>query len=77
MDKDTNTTLARDKVLILYILNTLNKNITDSDLFKILSPINNINYFYFKQLLSDLVDSSLVGSYSTDEEEKQTVYEIL
>ena len=78
MDKKTNSSLGQDKVLILYILNNLKYDITESDLFKLISPINNMNYFYFKQILSDLVDAKLVGSYSKDEESEnnQTLYKI-
>ena len=65
--------LAQDKVLILYILNKLQKDITSNDLFKIMSNINNINYFYFRQILIDLVDSKLIGSYTKDE---TSVFEI-
>ncbi len=73
MDEKTNSSLAQDKVLILYILNTLKSDITDSDLFKLISPINNMNYFYFKQILSDLVDSKLVGTYTKDEENENNI----
>ena len=45
-------------------------------MFKLISPINNINYFYFKQILSDLVDSKLIGTYTKDEENNSSVYEI-
>lgn len=78
MDKNTSNSLAQDKVLILYVLNNLKHNITESDLFKLISPINNINYFYFKQILADLVDSKLVGTYTKDEENEDnpTVYEL-
>lgn len=72
MEIDTNS-LAQDKVLILYILNKLDKDITSSDLFKIMSNINDMNYFYFRQILIDLVDSKLIGSYTKDE---NSVYEI-
>ena len=48
MDNNTNS-LAQDKVLILYLLNNISRDVTESDLFKLISPINNINYFYFKQ----------------------------
>ena len=65
--------LAENKVLILYTLNTINREITDTDLFKIISTINNINYFYFRDLLIDLVESKLVGTYTKEE---QNVYEI-
>ena len=62
------TTLAENKVLILYILNLINNDFKEDDLFKIISSINDINYFYFKQLLTDLIDSKLVGTYTKEEE---------
>ena len=64
-----NNNLAEDKVLILYVLNKLNKDIVTDALFKIISSINDLNYFYFKQVLTDLIDSKLVGAYTKDEEE--------
>ena len=67
MDNNTRNSLAQDKVLILYVLNYLNKEITESDLFKFISPVDNMNYFYFKQILSDLVDSKLVETYTKEE----------
>lgn len=66
---DSNTILAENKVLILYILNKLNKDIKQDDLFQIITSINEINYFYFKQVLTDLIDSKLVGSYTKEEEQ--------
>lgn len=65
--------LAENKVLILYTLNKINRETTDTDLFKIVSAINNINYFYFRDILVDLVESKLVGTYTKEE---QNVYEI-
>lgn len=62
------TTLAENKVLILHILTLLNRDIRQDDLFKIIASINDINYFYFKQLITDLIDSKLVGSYTKEEE---------
>ncbi len=74
MEENYNSnSLAENKVLILYTLNTINREITDTDLFKIISTINNINYFYFRDILVDLVDSKLVGTYTKEE---QNVYEI-
>ena len=66
---DNITTLAENKVLILYILYLLDKNIKQDDLFKIISSINDINYFYFKQIITDLIDSKLVGIYTKEEEQ--------
>ena len=42
-----NNSLVENKVLILYTLNKIGKDITDNALFKIISGINDINYFYF------------------------------
>lgn len=67
-NSDNATTLAENKVLILYILNLINGDIRQDDLFKIISSINDINYFYFKPIIADLIDSKLVGTYTKDEE---------
>ena len=61
--------LAENKVLILYILELINNDIKQDDLFKIITSINNINYFIFKQILTDLIDSKLVGTYTKEEEQ--------
>ena len=68
-NSDNITTLAENKVLILYILYLLDKDIRQDDLFKIISSINDINYFYFKQIITDLIDSKLVGMYTKVEEQ--------
>ena len=39
MDENTRDSLAQNKVSILYVLNKLNRDITESDLFKFISPI--------------------------------------
>lgn len=67
-NSDNATTLAENKVLILYILNLIDGEFKQDDLFKIITSINNINYFYFKQVLTDLIDSNLVGTYTKEEE---------
>ena len=68
MEDNMNKRLAQNKVLMLYVLKKAKHDITESDLFKLISPVNNINYFYFKQLLADLVDSKLVQTYTKDED---------
>lgn len=67
-NSDNATTLAENKVLILYILNLIDGEFRQDNLFKIITSINNINYFYFKQVLTDLIDSNLVGTYTKEEE---------
>lgn len=60
--------LAENKVLILYILNKLQDGIKNDNLYKIVSSTNNMNYFYFQELIADLIESSLVGSFTNDED---------
>ena len=69
LNSDNTTTLAENKVLILYILIRINNDIKQDDLFKIITSINNMNYFYFKQILIDLIDSKLVGSHTKEKEQ--------
>ena len=66
---DNTATLAENKVLILYILNQISNGIIEDGLYKIISSINDVNYFYFKEVLTDLLDSKLVGVFTKDEEE--------
>jgi len=66
---DNTTALAENKVLILYILNQISNGLLEDGLYKIISSINDVNYFYFKEVLTDLLDSKLVGIFTKDEEE--------
>ena len=56
--------LAENKILILYVLDKINKPITNDDLFKLISVGSNMNYFYFQQFLFDLIESKYVYSYN-------------
>ena len=66
---DNTTALAENKVLMLYILNQISNGLLEDGLYKIISSVNNVNYFYFKEVLTDLLDSKLVGIFTKDEEE--------
>jgi predicted transcriptional regulator len=68
MSDSENKMLAENKVLILYVLEKINKDITNGGLFKIISSTNNINYFYFQQTLNELIQTNLVGSFTKDED---------
>ena len=70
---DNATTLAENKVLILYILDKIPNGLLEDSLYKIISPINDVNYFYFKEVLTDLLDSKLVGIFTKDEEEESVL----
>ena len=63
--------LAENKVLILYILNKVQKAITNNNLYKIVLSALDMNYFYFQQFLLDLVKSDFVLTF---EQEDQHMY---
>ena len=71
-NSDNTTALAENKVLILYILEQIKDGIIEDGLFKIITSINGINYFYFKQVLTDLIETKLVGTYTKDAEDDMT-----
>ena len=68
-----NETLAENKVLILYVLDTVNKPITNDALYSIVSSATDLNYFYFQQFLLDLIEVKYVVCYT---KETQDVYEL-
>ena len=68
-NSDNTTALAENKVLILYLLNQIPNGIIENGLYKIVTSINNVNYFFFKQVLTDLIETKLVGEITKDEDE--------
>lgn len=70
---DNATTLAENKVLILYILDKIQNGLLEDGLYKIIASVNDVNYFYFKEVLTDLLDSKLVGIFTKDEEEESVL----
>ncbi len=58
--------LAESKVLILYILNKIGKPVTNEELLKVVCTLTDMNYFYFQQLLLDLVENKYVDYYSNE-----------
>ena len=72
LNEDTEI-LAENKVLILYILNKLNKPIDSENLFKLILSIKDMNYFYFQQFLVDLLENKYIIGYTKDD---KTMYKI-
>lgn len=70
---EDNETLAENKVLILYILNQLNKPINNDSLLKLVLSIQEMNYFYFQQFLLDLLENKYIIGYTKEE---KTMYKI-
>ena len=69
-----NSTLAENKLLVLYILNKVGKPISQKALLELIVSITEMNYFYFQQFLLDLIENKYVISYEKDEE---VIYMIL
>lgn len=65
--------LAENKVLILYILNKVNKPINNDSLYKLVLSALDINYFYFQQFLLDLIQNKYIVNFH---KETRSVYEI-
>lgn len=65
--------LAENKVLLLYILNKLDKPIDNDNLLKLTLSIKEMNYFYFQQFLLDLLENKYIIGYTEDE---KTMYKI-
>ena len=68
-----NETLAENKVLILYILDQVNKPISNENLYQLVLCSTEMNFFYFQQFLLDLCETKFILSYT---KESQTIYEI-
>ena len=66
LTEDTET-LAENKVLILYLLNKLNKPISNDSLLKLVLSVQDINYFYFQQFLLDLLENKYIIGYMEDD----------
>ena len=68
-----NDTLVENKALILYVIDKIGKPVSNTTLLKIITGINDMNYFYFQQFLLDLLETKYIVSY---QEEKETIYEL-
>lgn len=59
-------TLAENKVIILYVLDKLNKPIDNDSLLKLILSIKEMNYFYFQQFLLDLLEKKFIVCFEKD-----------
>ena len=58
-----NETLAENKVLILYILNKIDRPVSNDELLQLVLSIEDMNYFYFQQFLLDLLENKYIETY--------------
>ena len=72
MGESIDQTLAEDKILILYILKKVGKPLSHKELLELILAVADINYFYFGQFLSDLLEDN----YITKCDEEHDLYEL-
>lgn len=60
MQLDINERVAENKLLILYIMDKMNFELTNSQIAKLVVNINEINYFYLQQYISQLIEDEFV-----------------
>ena len=71
-----NETLAQNKVLILYILNTVNKPVNNAELLQLVLSITDMNYFYFQQFLLDRMENKYILK-TTNKDFTSKIYKLL
>ncbi len=59
-EQENQTMLAEDKILILYILKKVGKPLSYKELLELIIAVSEINYFYFQQFLSDLLEDHYI-----------------
>ena len=59
-DNSPEELLVEDKILILYVLQKVNKPISHKELLELIIAVSDINYFYFQQFLADLLDDHYI-----------------
>ena len=62
-----NETLAENKVLILYILNKIDRAVNNDELYQLVLSVEDMNYFYFQQFLLDLLENKYIEAYPGSE----------
>ena len=60
MQLDVNERVAENKLLILYLIDKLNFELTNSQIAKLVINIQEINYFYLQQYISQLIEDKFV-----------------
>ena len=63
MFQNSSEQLASNKLLILYIMNKMNVDLTNSQITQIVLETEVMNYFSFQQFLSELIESKFLNIY--------------
>jgi predicted transcriptional regulator len=69
MFENSSEELASNKLLILYILNKINMDLTNSQITQVVLDTEVINYFSLQQFLSQLMESKFLTTYKESDRE--------
>ena len=69
MFENSSEELASNKLLILYILNKINMDLTNSQITQVVLDTEVINYFSIQQFLSQLMESKFLTTYKDSNRE--------
>lgn len=69
MFENSSEELASHKLLILYILNKINMDLTNSQITQVVLETEMINYFSLQQFLSQLMESKFLATYKDSDRE--------
>ena len=68
LTEDSQTSLARGKLILLYLLDKSKCTLSNTQIQKLLYNFEGFNYYYFQHILSDLIEKKYVISYKEEEE---------
>lgn len=66
LNPDSDKQLVENKILILYILKKVGKPLSHKELLELILTVADINYFYFQQFLSDLLEENYIRKYNDE-----------
>lgn len=73
MFENSSEELASHKLLILYILNKINLDLTNSQITQVVLDIEIMNYFSLQQFLSQLMESKFLTTYKDSNKEYYSI----
>ena len=73
MFENSSEELASHKLLILYILNKINMDLTNSQITQVVLETEMMNYFSLQQFLSQLMESKFLTTYKESDREYYSI----
>ncbi|MGL6105134.1 DUF4364 family protein [Romboutsia sp.] len=73
MFENSSEELASNKLLILYLLNKINMDLTNSQITQVVLETEMINYFSLQQFLSQLMESKFLTTYNDSDREYYSI----